>query len=113
MNISDYSEDWPIVAHLSEHLLMPFGKHEGKSIGEVPIAYLDGQVSRWDRNILQRQIEFVLDFLWKELAAHGHTLLPDTQCTFRDALAHLKELSVERNDHEVRQRIEALLAQEP
>ena len=91
-HIKDHLIDWPIVIYLAENVEMPFGKHQGKPIGVTPIYYLDSQVIKWERNCFSRQAEFVLDFIWKNLAIYGASLDCTASGTVYEALFCLQDI---------------------
>lgn len=42
---------------------VPFGKHEGCELGDVPTRYIDSEVVKWDRCLFVRQCERAMDAL--------------------------------------------------
>ena len=85
---------------ISSALKVPFGKHDGKPIWDVPIAYLDSQVPKWERNCFSRQVEFVLDFLCKTYACHGRILNAESTCTIGEAMTDVYKLINEAKNEE-------------
>ena len=62
----------------ASRILMPFGKHQGKAITEVPLKYLDETISTMPQTWLVRRVREFVD------VAMQHTNAPDEpgQCSF-------------------------------
>lgn len=69
--------------------VVPFGKHQGRMLGDVPTKYLDSEVVKWERTLFVRQCEQAMDMVWRatqEARAwrdlNNHELMPSSSTLF-------------------------------
>ena len=47
--------------------MVPFGKYEGLCVEDVPVSYLDHEVSKWQRDLFCRRVKLLLDLVDEHL----------------------------------------------